>query len=217
MDFHSVCTIIIIFSCSFMVRYNQPSHNFCFNYSKTRSQSLVAWIRFFSLLNNMAFDWKVTKSVHRRLPQKSIEKQWKVLFNLISILAYSALVLYWNQPQYCLYTTDTTSYCFSQLWLIWSTPSPARWLLTVTKYICAYILLCRDLKCENVLLDVENHIKISDFGFGRIFETTTISRTFCGSAAYAAPEILQGIPYDPTAYDIWSLGIILYIMVGIHA
>ncbi|XP_002738751.1 testis-specific serine/threonine-protein kinase 2-like [Saccoglossus kowalevskii] len=71
----------------------------------------------------------------------------------------------------------------------------------------------RDLKCENILLDVNNHIKITDFGFARRIHDGDMSKTFCGSAAYAAPEILQGIPYDATGYDIWSMGVILYIMV----
>lgn len=71
----------------------------------------------------------------------------------------------------------------------------------------------RDLKCENLLLDVKNNIKVSDFGFARELSNNELSKTFCGSAAYAAPEILLGIAYEGYSYDIWSMGVILYIMV----
>lgn len=76
-------------------------------------------------------------------------------------------------------------------------------------------VLCRDLKCENVLLDVDNNVKLTDFGFSRTQQADQLSRTYCGSAAYASPEVLQGVPYSGKAYDVWSLGVILYIMVCI--
>ncbi|XP_036614978.1 testis-specific serine/threonine-protein kinase 1-like [Trichosurus vulpecula] len=91
-------------------------------------------------------------------------------------------------------------------------------LSSAVKYCHDLDVVHRDLKCENLLLDKDFNIKLSDFGFskrcirddsGRIM----LSKTFCGSAAYAAPEVLQGIPYQPKVYDIWSLGVILYIMV----
>ncbi|XP_074177784.1 testis-specific serine/threonine-protein kinase 1 [Rhinolophus sinicus] len=91
-------------------------------------------------------------------------------------------------------------------------------LSSAIKYCHDLDVVHRDLKCENLLLDKDFNIKLSDFGFskrclrddgGRL----TLSKTFCGSAAYAAPEVLQGIPYQPKVYDIWSLGVILYIMV----
>ncbi|XP_043834669.1 testis-specific serine/threonine-protein kinase 1-like [Dromiciops gliroides] len=91
-------------------------------------------------------------------------------------------------------------------------------LSSAVKYCHDLDVVHRDLKCENLLLDKDFNIKLSDFGFskrclrddsGRIM----LSKTFCGSAAYAAPEVLQGIPYQPKVYDVWSLGVILYIMV----
>jgi testis-specific serine kinase len=78
--------------------------------------------------------------------------------------------------------------------------------------LTAKFLFYRDLKCENILLDVENNVKLSDFGFSRIQRPDQLSKTYCGSAAYASPEVLQGIPYNGMAYDVWSLGVILYIM-----
>lgn len=76
----------------------------------------------------------------------------------------------------------------------------------------------RDLKCENVFLLFNNNVKLGDFGFARYCRDSVgnylLSDTFCGSAAYAAPEILQGLYYDPKMYDIWALGCILYTMLN---
>ncbi|XP_033112214.1 testis-specific serine/threonine-protein kinase 1-like [Anneissia japonica] len=86
-------------------------------------------------------------------------------------------------------------------------------LIDGVEYMHRLGIVHRDLKCENLLLDGKNNIKISDFGFSREFNQGDLSKTFCGSAAYAAPEVLQGIPYQPKAYDVWSMGVILYIMI----
>jgi len=75
----------------------------------------------------------------------------------------------------------------------------------------------RDLKCENILLDEEGEvIKISDFGFATRFPTNKqkLLETFCGSYAYAAPEILQAEKYDGKIADIWSLGVVLFAMIN---
>ncbi|CBY23229.1 unnamed protein product [Oikopleura dioica] len=85
---------------------------------------------------------------------------------------------------------------------------------TGIKYLHENEIVHRDLKCENVLICSNNTIKIADFGFAQLhLKPTDLSKTFCGSAAYAAPELLQGTPYIGTKADIWSMGVILYIMI----
>ncbi|XP_018325932.1 MAP/microtubule affinity-regulating kinase 3 isoform X2 [Agrilus planipennis] len=76
----------------------------------------------------------------------------------------------------------------------------------------------RDLKPENVVF-FENLgvVKLTDFGFSNKFCPGQKLETSCGSLAYSAPEILLGDSYDAPAVDVWSLGVILYMLVCGHA
>ncbi|XP_059848637.1 SNF related kinase b [Hypanus sabinus] len=72
----------------------------------------------------------------------------------------------------------------------------------------------RDLKPENVVFFKEQGVvKLTDFGFSNRFQPGKMLTTSCGSLAYSAPEILLGDEYDAPAVDIWSLGVILYMLV----
>lgn len=91
-------------------------------------------------------------------------------------------------------------------------------LVSAIDYCHQKTVVHRDIKCENLLLNEAFEIKLSDFGFARkhagmIDPKIKLSETFCGSYAYASPEILKGVPYMPHQSDIWSMGVVLFAMV----
>jgi carbon catabolite-derepressing protein kinase len=70
----------------------------------------------------------------------------------------------------------------------------------------------RDLKPENVLLDNDLNVKLADYGLSNQIIEGEFLKTSCGSPNYAAPEVIRGGFYSGPEVDVWSAGVILYVM-----
>ena len=73
----------------------------------------------------------------------------------------------------------------------------------------------RDMKPENILVDADGHLKVTDFGFAKnnITNERQTTNTFCGTPEYLAPEVLRQQPYTRSV-DWWSFGVILFEMLS---
>ena len=70
----------------------------------------------------------------------------------------------------------------------------------------------RDIKLENILIMDEKFVKIIDFGFSVKCANNVYQKFLCGTPNYMPPEIINKNKYIPKYSDLWSLGILLYIM-----
>ncbi|CAH0400112.1 unnamed protein product [Chilo suppressalis] len=86
-------------------------------------------------------------------------------------------------------------------------------ILSAVEYCHERRIVHRDLKAENLLLDANMNIKIADFGFSNYYAAGELLATWCGSPPYAAPEVFEGKRYTGPEIDIWSLGVVLYVLV----
>ncbi|CAI8585966.1 unnamed protein product [Vicia faba] len=75
----------------------------------------------------------------------------------------------------------------------------------------------RDIKPENILLDENEDLKVSDFGLSALAESKRqdgLLHTTCGTPAYVAPEVIKRKGYDGAKADIWSCGVVLFVLLA---
>lgn len=102
-----------------------------------------------------------------------------------------------------------------------------RQLVDGVEYCHAQGVCHRDLKPENLLLDEKMNLKISDFGLSALYDAppaadgveddaaaAQLLHTTCGTPNYVAPEVLADKGYDGRAADVWSIGVILYVLLA---
>lgn len=85
-------------------------------------------------------------------------------------------------------------------------------IICAVEYCHRHKIVHRDLKPENLLIDSEKNVKIADFGLSNIMTDGNFLKTSCGSPNYAAPEVISGKLYAGPEVDVWSCGVILYVL-----
>lgn len=92
----------------------------------------------------------------------------------------------------------------------------AKQIFSAVEYLHANGIAHRDLKPENILCsgdDSNEVVKITDFGLSKIFKDDDL-QTSVGSPAYAAPEIFSNVKSYDKAVDMWSLGVIVFVLLS---
>ena len=87
-------------------------------------------------------------------------------------------------------------------------------IILALQYIHSHNIVHRDIKLDNILIDLDNNIKICDFGVSKILKKGELMFDQCGTPTYIAPEILKNMGYEGFGVDIWSAGVVLYSMLS---
>ncbi|KAK7359212.1 hypothetical protein VNO77_01162 [Canavalia gladiata] len=90
-------------------------------------------------------------------------------------------------------------------------------LISAVEFCHARGVFHRDIKPENLLLDHNGNLKVSDFGLSAVSDQIRqdgLFHTFCGTPAYVAPEVLARKGYDGAKVDIWSCGVVLFVLMA---
>lgn len=87
-------------------------------------------------------------------------------------------------------------------------------LVTLLNVLILFVY--QDIKIENILLSHTGDVKITHFKYSNVYDPNAHLLTLCGSTYFHAPEIVDAKPYTGPEIDVWSFGVVLYILVCGH-
>ncbi|KAF9646812.1 Pkinase-domain-containing protein [Thelephora ganbajun] len=89
----------------------------------------------------------------------------------------------------------------------------ARQIGSALEYCHKNNVVHRSLKIEDILISQTGNVKIIDFGLSNLYNPSAHLKTFCGSGYFPAPEMLNAKAYTGPEVDVWSFGVVLYVLV----
>ncbi|KAF8397907.1 hypothetical protein HHK36_016832 [Tetracentron sinense] len=135
--------------------------------------------------------------------------------------------------QYVTLTRPDISFAVNKACQFMQSPTTAHWLsvkqilredlagiytaeiVSAASHLYANEIMHRDLKPDNIILDVDGHAMFADFGFAKQFAGDTRSKTMCGRIEYMSPQVFLGKGYVK-ATDWWGVGSMLFEMLTGH-
>ena len=87
-----------------------------------------------------------------------------------------------------------------------------RQVVSAVGFLHSREILHRDIKDENIIIDHNFQCRLIDFGSATFFKPGQMFSTFYGTVEYCSPEVLEGHPYRGPELEVWSLGVLLYIL-----
>ena len=87
-----------------------------------------------------------------------------------------------------------------------------RQVVSAVEFLHSREILHRDIKDENIIIDHNFQCRLIDFGSATFFKPGQMFSTFYGTVEYCSPEVLSGHPYRGPELEVWSLGVLLYIL-----
>ena len=87
-----------------------------------------------------------------------------------------------------------------------------RQVVAAVDFLHSRDILHRDIKDENIIINQNFSCKLIDFGSATFHKPGQLFNTFYGTVEYCSPEVLKGFPYEGPELEMWSLGVLLYII-----
>lgn len=176
------------------------------NIHTEQSVAIKAINKSFILKGGLANNVKREISIMRRLRHPNIVRLFEVLANkkkIYFVLEFAKGGELFAKVSKSRFSEDLSRRYFQQL-------------ISAVGYCHSRGVYHRDLKPENLLLDENWNLKVTDFGLSALTDDQVrqdgLLHTLCGTPAYVAPEILTKKGYDGAKVDIWSCGIILFVL-----